>query len=83
MNDKDYYARLRKEMEKRKAAQQPPATPIEKPRRKKTVKALVGKSMSNPVASARSTTTITNDDILNIRIVAETSNDVLDFIRRI
>lgn len=78
MNDKDYYARLRKEMEKKKAAQ-----PVKKPTRRKTVNAFVGKSINKAVAAVQNNSPITDDDILNIRISAETSEDVLDFIRRI
>lgn len=79
MNDKEYYARLRREMEKKKAAQPPVKTPT----KRRTAKALVGKSIKNPVADAKSNNPITNDDILNLRIAAETSDDVLEFIRRI
>jgi len=82
MNDKEYYAQLHKEMEKKRAAQS--TNPVEKPdRHKKTVKAFVGKSMNQSVTVMQNNTPITNDDIMNIRIAAETSSDVLDFIGKI
>lgn len=77
MDDKEYYARLRKEMEKKKADS------TAKSAKKSThhkAKVLVGKSVDKPATEA---TPITNDDILNIRIAAENSDDVLDFIRSI
>lgn len=79
MNDQEYYARLRREMEKRKAKTEP-GKPVKKTTRRKPAKVFAGESMSKP---ATDNIPITNDDILNIRIAAETSEDVLDFIRRI
>lgn len=106
MNDKEYYARLRmemehikqhrKELEKKSIPDQPVnrasagsfnAAPAKRITRRNKFR-VTGEKIIKPSIERfheviRERNPITDDDILNVRIAAETSDDVLDFIRKI
>ena len=113
MNDKEYYDRLRKEMEHLKQHRRElekkfiPDQTLNKakeivqgadqmlsmtksiykgscqmqPPKKISQRKLTAKTTKKPVVHEH--LPITDDDILNVRIAAETSEDVLDFIRKV